>query len=162
MITFRPMEHKDDRKFVISSWSTSYRTSYSAGIIDMEHWPEVMHAQIERYLDRPNTRTILAVEDDDPMFFYGFASVDTTPQLEHQEYGATKEWPALVYYAFVKLDYRRRKIARRTLAAAGVDMGSRFLYVCKTPMSARLAPKMPLAKWNALHARFSDRKDTGP
>lgn len=159
MITCRPMEHDDDRDFVRSSWSTSFRTCYAAGLIDMDAWPDVMHAQIDRYLDRPNVRTVLAVEKADPMFFYGFITADTTPQVERLEYGKTRVWPALVYYCFVKADYRKVGVARRLFAAAGVDPTRPFLYACKTPMVTRLGNKAPLAKWNPLVARFNEGKD---
>lgn len=155
MITHRAIDTQSDRDFVISSWSASYRTSYSAGIIDMDAWATVMHAQLGRFLDRPNVRTVLAVERRDPTFLYGFITADTTVQVEPLDRGKTREWPALVYYCYVKSAYRETGIARGLFGAIGIDPRSRFLTACKTAASTRFASKTPLAKWNPLVARFA-------
>lgn len=154
MIDYRPISSQADRDFVVSSWSSSFRTSFAAGILDMEHWAEVMHAQVERYLDRPDVRTIIAAPRSDQSTIYGFIAADTTPQLELLEGGRTRSWPALVYYAYVKAPYRRTGIARGLFDAVGVDVRRPFLYLCKTPWASRLAGKAPDAKWQPLVARF--------
>lgn len=154
MIDHRPISSQADRDFVVSSWSSSFRTSFAAGILDMEHYAEVMHAQIERYLDRPDVRTIIATPRRDPSTIYGFITADTTTQLEMLEDRRTRAWPALVYYCYVKAPYRRTGIARGLFEAVGVDVRRPFLYLCKTPWTSRLASKAPEAKWQPLVARF--------
>jgi GNAT superfamily N-acetyltransferase len=158
VISHRPAQ-PEDRTFVIDSWISSYRTSYAAGLIDMEHYHSVMWAQAERYIDRPDVRTIVAVEKRDPRFIYGFVCADTTPQLELTERGPPRIWPALVYYVFVKAAYRRTGVARGLFGAVGVEPGGRFLYACKTPIVSTLGARIPQAKFNPLPARFGKEQD---
>jgi GNAT superfamily N-acetyltransferase len=147
-----------DRTFVCSSWVDSYRTSYAAGILDMQAWHSIMWPQVERYLDRPTVRTVVAVERKDPTFLYGFICADLSPQVEHLDAGRTKSWPAMLLYVYVKAPYRRDGIARGLFEHIGLDPRSPFLYACKTPIAGRLAPKIPLAKWNPLVARFQKER----
>lgn len=145
----------EDRDFIISGWSASFRTSYAAGLIDMDHWSELMHPQLARYLDRDDVRTIVAVGTKrKSSLVYGFIVADTTPQQELVDNRETREWPALVYYVYVKAAYRKMGIARGLFEAVGIDPRSRFLYACKTPVVAHVASKLPLAKYNPLVARF--------
>jgi hypothetical protein len=154
-IFHRPIETDNDRDFVISSWSSSYRVSYAAGLISMSRWASVMRLELGEILGRPNVRTLLAVEKTAPTFLYGFITADTTTQHERRGRCKVREWPALVYYCYVKAAYREHKIARGLFAALGIDPSTPFLYACKTPGSTRLANKIPLAKWNPLVARFA-------
>lgn len=165
MISHRPAQ-PEDRTFVIDSWISSYRTSYAAGLIDMEHYHSVMWAQAERYIDRPDVRTIVAVEKKDPKFIYGFICADTTPQLERLNNGSVRIWPALVYYVFVKAASRRGKqlglpvgVARGLFDAIGIDPRGPFLYACRTPIVSTLGARIPQAKFNPLPARFGKEQD---
>ncbi|HVJ93288.1 MAG TPA: hypothetical protein VM580_25985 [Labilithrix sp.] len=155
MTAYRPPESADDRNFVISGWSSSYRTSHQAGFISMKRWPAVMRVEIEDALDRPNVRTLLAVDKKNPSSLSGFIVADTTPQFEKLERGEWKEWPAMLYYVFVKGGHRRYGVARGLFDAIGLDPRSRFLVACKTPWFTRLASKVPNAKMNPLVARFA-------
>lgn len=149
VIDYRPA-CADDRAFVCDAWASSFRTSFAAGVIDMEHWHGIMWAQVERYIDRPHVQTVLAVSASDPSFIYGFIAADPT---EHREHGG-RPWDALVYYLFVKAPFRQRGIARGLFAEAGIEPRGRWLYACKTPTVVSLATKIPMAKWNPLAARF--------
>lgn len=139
-IAFRPMV-ADDRQFVISGWSSSFRTSLYAGIISNATWADVMHREIGRILDRADTRTIVACEPDEfdhlgRQFLYGFAAVRSTGE-------------PYVYYCYVKKPYRGRGIAHRLLEAAGVNPECRFGYACPTgPLG-----KLPTAKFDPVPAR---------
>lgn len=153
MIACRPMA-AEDRHFVVSSWTQSYRTANTAGLIQDEDWYPIMDAQIGKVLDRPDVRTIVAAHPgstDHVADLLGFLTVDT------------EERPALVYYVFVKLPYRRAGngrlwsgpgVARQLFAAAGVDPSYPFFYVCSTPMARTLERKIPLARWRPLYGRF--------
>lgn len=153
MIAHRPATAAD-RTFVADAWVSSYRTSYAAGLLDMASYHSIMWAQVERYIDRPDVRTVVACESKDPSFLYGFICADPTPQVEILDGGRQKSWPAMVLYVFVKAGYRRSGIARGLFDAVGVDPSRPFLYACKTPIVGRVATKIPLAKWNPLVARF--------
>jgi hypothetical protein len=155
MIVHRPIETDSDRDFVVSSWSSSFRTSYTAGLISMERWADVMRPELVAILERPNVRTLLAVDKKTPSHLYGFVTADMTTQLEKLERGEWREWPAMLYYCYVKSAYREHGIARGLFEAIGLDPRSRFLVACKTSWFSRLAGKIPLARWNPLVARFA-------
>jgi hypothetical protein len=141
-ISHRPIT-ADDRRFVVSAWSASYKDSHTAGMISTHRWAEVMHAEIERVLDQPGTQTLVAFEAKDPTFVYGFISGDpdaSTPT---------------VYYCYTKAAYRRQGIARGMFSALGVDPTSRFLYACRTAVVSRLGGKLPAARFDPSTARYS-------
>jgi len=142
----------DDRRFVIGAWASSYKNSHFAGLIASEDWPAIMHRQIAKLLDRPGTRTIVAV--DPPSFLYAFICGDTTYDLP------------IVHYCYVKGPYRSEeqpdgsrsgpRYARGLLAALGVDPARPFLYTCRTASSAQLADKIPLARFTPGAARYAN------
>lgn len=122
-ITFRPMT-ADDRQFVISTWSSSFRTSPYAGMIRNDRWSDVMHPETAALIDRATTRTIVACEPSEldhlgRQFLYGF--IATGPSRM-----------PLVHYCYVKNKFRRRGIARRLFDAAGIDPAGGFVYTYRT------------------------------
>lgn len=142
-----------DESFVVSTWSASFKTSHSAGLIQSEDWATVMHEQIAKVLARAGARTLVAYERTDPSFLYGFIAGDTTDARM-----------PVVFYVYVKEPYREagwengKRIgdgyARQLFRALGVDPARPFVYVCKTPIVSRLAGKIPMARWNPLVARY--------
>lgn len=145
MITFRPMD-SDDRQFVISGWSSSFRKSPYAGMISNERYSDVMHREIAAILDRPTTRTLVACEPEEldhlgRQFLYGFIAVRST--------GAP-----YVYYCYVRLGvgFRRRGIARKLLHAADIDEAGPFKYAYRTDVVRDLAARIPLATWDRVTA----------
>lgn len=151
-IAFRPAELADQH-FIVSTWTQSYRTAFTAGMIQEEDWYRVMDEQVAKALARPDVRTIVACNPDATGHvadLHGFITADT------------EERPPLVYYVYVKEAYRRGSgrlwdgpgLARGLFAAIGVDPSRPFHYVCSTPMVRTLARKIPLAKWQALYGRF--------
>jgi hypothetical protein len=132
----------EDRKFIIPMWSSSYKKSHSAGIIQAEDWPTIMHPQIEKALDRVDARTVVAFDKDDPDFVYGFIAGDTS------------DVTPVLFYVYVKEAYRRSGIARGLFAAFGVDPSKRFVYVCKTGIVATLSSKIPYARFNNNEVRY--------
>lgn len=141
-LAFRPITAAD-RQFVISTWSSSFKESHSAGLIQSADWASVMHDQIGKVIDRPGASTIVAFEKREPTFLYGFISGDTTDERQ-----------PIVFYCYCKEPYRRTGIARALFGALGVDPLRPFLYACKTPIVTRLADRIPFAKWNPLVARY--------
>ncbi len=141
-----------DRRFVVSAWSSSYKNAHHAGIISAESWATVMHAELERYIERPGVRTIVAY--DPPHQLYGFICGEAGGPMP------------VVHYVYVKDPYRSEdepdgtrsgpRHARGLFAALGVDAARPFLYSCRTVMCARLADKIPLARFTPGALRYAN------
>lgn len=147
-VAFRPanLDAIEDRKFIISTWSSSFKKAHSAGLITSDDWPKVMHDQLGKILTRPGARSILAYEKQSPSFFYGWIAGDTS------------ERTPCVYYVYVKEPYRRAGYAKQLFAELGVNPLDHFVFVCQTPWSIQLREKIPRAKWNPNEVRYP--KDT--
>lgn len=122
MLAFRPATSADDdRQFIVSTWSRTFKDSHYAGILDTDDYAAVMHATIKRVLDRPETVAMLACEHDDPGYLYGHivgeVEADAVP---------------IVHYLFVKAPHRGRGIARGLVDALGLNARGYFVYTCKT------------------------------
>lgn len=151
-----PNVDTEDRRFVVATWSSSYKSSHQAGIIASEDWPDVMHATILKLIARPTSRTIVAF--DEPDFLYGFIAGDTSEPLP------------VVYYVYVKAPFRSQPVrgggssgprhARGLFAALGVDPERPFLYPCRTPIVMRLsdAGKIPRARLAPATARYANHQ----
>lgn len=151
---FRPMA-ETDRRFVVSGWSSSLRTSNYAGFISMRRWADVMHAEINGAIDHPAVSTLVAEHpgETDHMgrpFLYGFIAWSVS--LVDAPY---------VFYVYVKNPYRRGKekgmaqgYAAQLFAAAGIDPRAPFSYACSTGMCVQLARKIPLARFDSLPGRY--------
>ncbi len=140
----------DDRRFITSAWSSSYKNSHTAGMIFTDDYADVMHRQIARILDWPSTRTVVAFESRDPNFVYGFICGDTS-----------REAP-IVFYVNVKEPYRRSGTARALFAALGVNPERRFYFACKTAIVATLARKIPSARFAPELARYPKERRATP
>lgn len=154
MIAYRNMEDRD-RDFVISSWSTSFKASFAAGMIYTEDWPDVMHKQIERVLARPDARTVIAYERKAREFIYGFACGDVSADAGFLDPNERKRPAPVLFYVYVKSSYRRQGIAKGLVAELGIDTSKAFLYACKTEIVTRVfRPKIPLGQWDPVVPRF--------
>lgn len=167
MTIYRPADlspGSDERRFVVSSWSSSYKASHHAGIITAEDWADVMHVQIGKIIDRPTTRVLVAASDDVPPFFYGFIAGDTASRIP------------VVHYVYIKDGFRsehtagRRegpRYARGLFAALGVDPEQRFIYTCNTPVVIEIGPplwsgrpsKIPRAIFRPAAARYTNYQE---
>jgi GNAT superfamily N-acetyltransferase len=143
-IAFRNAE-AEDRPFIVSTWSTSFKGSHFAGLIHCDDWADVMHKQIVRLLDAPASRAVIGYDAASPTFFYGFIAGDTSDAAN-----------PVVYYVFVKKPYRKEGYARALFGALGVDPAHRFTYVCRTGFVQQLGRKIPFADWNPLVVRFPE------
>jgi len=115
-------------------------------MIHTDDWATVMHAQIERILDRPDAQTVVAFESKDDSFLYGWICGDTS------------EPTPSVFYAYVKEPYRRAGHARRLFAALGVRPEQRFVYACRTAIVPTLSRSIPMARFNPEILRYPKRK----
>lgn len=145
-----------DRRFVISAWSSSYRTSPHAGMLSMTTYAEVMHREVANILDHRTTLTFVADEPGETdhegrPFIYGFLS----------RRAAQTVGDPYVYYVYVKRPYRRglhnglpQAMATELFRAAGIDPRKPFGYACHTSYCSELERKIPLAVWHPLAARY--------
>ena len=164
----------EERRFVISSWSSSYKASHFAGLITADDWAAVMHVQLGKILDRPTTRTLVAVSEDG-RFLYGFIAGDTAGRQP------------VVHYVYVKDGFRSEapkrdadgrwrsvrgaqregpRYARGLLAALGVDPEGPFLYTCRTPVVSKIdhpssgePSKIPRATFCPAAARYTNYQE---
>lgn len=155
MIAYRPADlapDSDDRTFVVSTWSSSYKSSHFAGLIAAADWAGIMHGQLGKILDRPST-TVLVATAPASSFLYGFVAGNLTRRLP------------IVYYVYVKDPFREDGIARGLFAALGVDPRQPFLYTCRTSVVARLEDrasgrsKIPLARFTPAAARYTNYQE---
>lgn len=167
MTIYRPADispASDERRFAISSWSSSYKASHFAGLITAEDWADVMHVQLGKIIDRPTTRTLVAASDGRRPFLYGFIAGDTSGRIP------------VVHYVYVKDGYRSEQVggvregpryARGLFAALGIDPERPFLYTCKTPVVAEIGPplwsrlpsKIPRAIFRPAAARYTNYQE---
>jgi hypothetical protein len=132
----------EDLSFVVSTWSRSFKASPTAGMIADDDWAGVMHAQIRKLLARPGVRTVVAFDQDDPQFLFGFIAGD--PELR------------VVHYLYVKQPYRRAGHARRLFGALGIDPLLPFRFTCWTYAVPELGSKVPRAAYDPNLARYHD------
>lgn len=146
-IAFRALDavaYPDDRQFVVSSWSSSFKKSHTAGMIRTEDWAGIMHDQIGKVLALPGARALVAFERADPNYLYGWIAGDTT------------EPTPIVYYVYVKEPFRRAGIAAALFAAFGVDPARSFTHACSTAvvLQMRKLGKIPGGRFNPLEVRY--------
>lgn len=165
-----------DRSFVVESWIAAYRRSAHAGLVSMDDWHDVMTATIAKIIDRPEVRTLVAVDLDatdtlsnlfghlvyEP-FAVGREYNERSRQYMHRRLAADRRTPAaepLVWFCYVKRDFRKNGIARRMFNAASVNPRAPFHYVCNTQSAADVAShgKIPKAVWRSLLGRFPDER----
>lgn len=161
MTLIRPFTPQD-RDFIVSTWSASFRTSHYAGMISMKNYARVMHEEIALVIDHPSTLTLVAeqpgeTDEEGRPFLYGFVSAAQRLRPES---------PPYVYYVYVKSPYRRGKerhqmakgYGQQLLEAVGVTQRVRFRYGYETSMSIQLAAKIPLGEWDPLPARYLETR----
>ncbi len=112
-----------------------------------------MDRQIGRILDRPRTQAWLVADAD--------VTDGVADLIGHLVY---EDDPVpLVYFCYVKHDWRGNGFARGLLRAAEIDIARPFNYVCHTYMTDNLlkAGKMRHANWRPLLGRYGDGEDRG-
>ena len=149
-VTIRAMM-PNDRKFVRSGWSTSYRTARDLPLIPMNGYAAIMHPIIDGYLDHPRVKTHVAEGRLGVLF--GFVSADPT-HYERTVRGEKITLAGYVYYLYVADPFRRRRIASQLLEAAGIDRSGPFGFATSTPWCRSLRHKIPFAEYDTLRGRY--------
>lgn len=125
----------DDRKFILSGWSSSQRMTRDVPLIPMKRWADVWHPIVNQVLDQPRTCAIVA----HGAVLQGFIAFQP---------------PLYVLYVYVAQPFRRNGIARGLFAAAGIDPRARFSYACRTKASWECRNKVPFAEYDPFPVRF--------
>lgn len=153
--TMRP----GDRDFVIGNWLASYRKSHTAGMIPMDQWQPIMSPIFNRIVDLPDARTLVvadtAIEPGLPDLFGFIVWREAVSHTVWRDSAEHIEIAPLVYFVYVKYDYRGNGFARGLMRAAGIDPSSAFIYACETRASLSLQEKrkLPRARWRPLVGR---------
>lgn len=157
-IVYRDMK-PEDRDFVVATWCSSLRRSPSSGMIARSRWFGVMEIEVKHVLDRAGVRVLVVKDLDAP------AGVDLFGHLVWEPDALRAQGVAdspLVYFCYVKKDYRGSGFARGLFTAAKIPRESAYNFVCQTPavMSLREAGKMPRATWRPNLGRLEPHERT--
>lgn len=125
----------DDRRFIVSGWSSSQRLTRDVPLIRNRSWAAIWHPIVEDQLNRPEVEVIIAAGEVLQAFI-------------------AFELPDYVLYIYVAQPFRGQGIARRLFAAAGIDPESRFRYACRTRASWECRDKIRLAHYDPFFCRF--------
>lgn len=165
----------EDLPFIERSFLASYRNSYSAGLIAMSRWEQVMRVEWRSILARPDTRVHVAYHPGETVGdcdLYGYI-VTLDGYRDHQSGRALP----FVVFAYVKSAYRRdHEIETGLFAAAGVNPNQPYHYAAKTasairaygasatwrPLAIRYPPAGYQQKANPDEARKADTAATAP
>lgn len=97
---------EDELKFILDSWSSSYRKSKYAGTVPNNMWQEVSRSSATQLMSRPKCRTVVALTPTG-------INIDA-PRGRIMGYSIAE--PGIVHWIYTKKDYRRLGIARYMLA----------------------------------------------
>lgn len=114
-ILHRPMQDKD-RNFVLNSFLCSYRKSPTAVNIRNKEYYSLHGRLVNAVLQVETTKVLLACNPEDPDQIYGYLIYDDSNLVK------------TVFYCYVKLPFRRQKIARGLLQEAKFDLDDGFVY----------------------------------
>jgi hypothetical protein len=141
----------EDRDFIVSGWSASLRSTRDIPLVPMALYADTFRPIITRHLDR--CLTIVAHGETGVLF--GFVAYDTST-YEVTTSNRKMRLDGYVLYVYVAAPFRRRGVARRLFAAAGISPTQRFGYACRTRSSWELRSKTPLAEYEPFRARYEE------
>jgi len=134
-----------DLPFIYGAWLSSFRTAHAAGVVRMARYAEVYKDTIGHLLLRPGVDVVVAEGEG---VLSGFLCAERGGHVP------------VVHYCYVEKPARGHGIARGMFRAAGIDPLKPFAFTFKTALVSRLKPKMPLAKYDPLQARFDVAEET--
>lgn len=136
-----------DMTCVVGTFLDSTRSTFGAGLIQMDDWRDVMEPQARKLFARPGAEVLVAYMpgEEPPYDVYGWLAHETG-----------HPWPVVVY-CYVMKSYRGLGVARRLFAEAGISPQGSFRHA--TWLDRELAAKVPRARWSPLTVRFPRRDD---
>jgi ribosomal protein S18 acetylase RimI-like enzyme len=146
----------DEFKFVLDSWSNSFRKSPYAGVVPNNMWAEVSRSSMTQLMTRATSSTVVALT---PVTKYGeFRKMEAPVEFDLDRgrvMGYSVSEPGILHWLYVKKDYRRLGIGKQLLQnlVSKWDDNSRKhpRYTHKTDSSQRFLP--PGWKWDVIPAR---------
>ena len=157
-VVYRRARDADDRNFAAITWRASFRRSPYGGLTQMSRWVESTDADIALILAKPRVNIMIAADPD--------AKGRDADLFGHIVWEAPRQTgalidlgtPPLIYFLYVKHDYRGNGFARGLMRAAGIDAVKPYNFVCRTHAadSLRDAGKMPRARWRPLLGRVTE------
>lgn len=150
MIATRPIIDAD-REFVVSGWSSSLRASRDIPLVPMIDYADMFRPIIERLVAMAD----VVVAHGELGVLMGFIAYDPakyTASINRRRLALD----GYILYCYVASPFRRRGIARRLFAAAGISPEQRFGYACRTRASWDLRAKIPLAEYEPFRARYEE------
>ena len=150
MILTRPAI-ADDRDFIVSGWSASLRSSRDIPLVPMDTYAATFRPIVEHHLAVASA----LVAHGEAGVLFGFLAYDPTTYVAMLGRRRATLY-GYVLYAYVAAPFRRRGVARRLFAAAGILPDQRFGYACRTRSSWELRSKIPLAEYEPFRARYEE------
>lgn len=142
---------EDELKFILDSWSSSYRKSKWAGTVPNNLWQEVARSTAVQLMSRPSARTIVALSPvvgieewanvaiANPLF----GDVPGKP-IRGRVMGYSVSEPGILHWIYTKKDYRRLGVASQLLTELQSDWTPEQLkyprFTHRTDASYRLLP----------------------
>lgn len=143
---------KADLLAAARNFCDSIKVAFTAGLIQMADWNDIMVPQAIKMFTRPGASVIVAAKPDEeaPYDMYGWIATE-----------AGHPWP-YVTYCYVKQSYRRQGLATALFEKAGIDPREAFRHATWIPREPwDMAAKVPCAKWSPLTVRFERREQNG-
>jgi len=141
----------DDRAFVLSNWSSSYRSSQDVSYVPMRRYAAMYRPVFEEHFDAAR----VLVAHGELGVLMGFIVYDPSSYGVRRN-GVVVNVDGYVLYVCVGEDFRRRGIAKKLFAAAGIPPTSRFAYAARTRWSWLLRHKIPAAVYDTYRARYDE------
>jgi GNAT superfamily N-acetyltransferase len=139
----------DELKFILDSWSNSYRKSPFAGTVPNNLWQEVSRATATQLMSRPQCRTVVALVPSDTI------NLDTNEVVRGRVMGYSIAEPGILHWIYTKKDYRRLGVGtamlNEQLAQWDDNLRKHPRYTHRTDNSQRFLP--PGWKWDTIPAR---------
>lgn len=115
---------EDELKFILDSWTSSYRKSIYAGTVPNNLWQQVCRESIIQLVGRPNSKTIVALAPVEGIELWANAAIANplfggkpgTP-IRGRLMGYAVAEPGLLHWLYVKKDFRRLGIGSCLLNA---------------------------------------------
>jgi hypothetical protein len=126
----RPFD-ADDTAFLFKSWLDAYRYSDFGKALDSRTYYDGHHAVIERILERPATRIIVACLPDSPHVDLGYAVAEDDT----------------LHFVFVKRNARQFGVASALLAALDLPPSPRLSHVTGDWFRC-FRSRFPASRWN--------------
>lgn len=145
---------EDELKFILDSWTSSYRNSKYAGTVPNNLWQEVQRSTIVQLMTRPTCRTTVALTPK-PFSSPGLTGIEIEGMPRGRVMGYSVAEPGILHWIYTKKDYRRLGVAKSLLSKEIEDWPNEVIghprFTHMTDSSYRFLPRW--WKWDPIPAR---------